>query len=110
MDREIKWKAPPAQGIGVGARVSAEPESYFWPDSRPPPDSPVVRQGTAWRLVTLALPVPSHERQHFRSRSPLAGGGRIGCRLTINGRRSSIPERSLQEFFGEGAGNAILKP
>jgi hypothetical protein len=71
----IERKAPLAEGRAVGARVSVEPENYYlWPDSRPP-RSAVVRQGTAWRLAKLALPVPTHERQHFRSRSPLVGGG-----------------------------------
>jgi len=97
-DRVIEWKAPLARGIALGARVSAKLLHLLGRTRalRTPPSQARGRHG-AW--FTLALPVPSHECQHFRSRSPLVGGGRIGCRLTINGRLPLIPARPPQEFF-----------
>ena len=86
----IERKAPLAQGRAVGARVSAEPENYLLAG-----------------LASSALPpVPTHERQHFRSRSPLVGGGRIGCRQALT--HSGAPSTGI--FVGAGAGYAILKP
>jgi hypothetical protein len=68
----IERKAPLAQGRAVGARVSAEPENYLLAG-----------------LASSALPRPYSRAPALPFEiAPRWGRGALGCRLTINGRRS----------------------